>query len=230
VAAVAIDNQQLFKSQKELLDALIKLIAGAIDAKSPYTGGQCQRVPVLTRLLAEAACARSEPPLETFRLSEDDWEALNIACWLHDCGKITTPEYVVDKATKLQTISDRIHEVRMRFEVLKRDMEIVYWQGVAEGRDAKILQVALEKSLRELEADYAFVALCNEGEQFMAPDRVARLCKIGERTWLRTLDDRIGISWQEKRRKAEGAFRAPVGRRNDSRGQSLGIPARCAGV
>lgn len=205
VAAVAIDNQRLFKSQKELLDALIKLIAGAIDAKSPYTGGHCQRVPVITRLLAEAACARDEPPFETFHLSEDDWEALDIACWLHDCGKVTTPEYVVDKATKLQTISDRIHEVRMRFEVLKRDVEIAHWQGVAEGGDAKTLRVALEKSLRELDEDYAFVALCNEGGEFMAPDRVARLRKIGERTWLRTLDDRIGISWEEKQRKAEGS-------------------------
>ena len=132
VAAVAIDNQRLFEAQKNLLDALIKLVAGAIDAKSPYTGGHCQRVPVITRLLAEAACASQQPPFENFSLSRDDWEALEIACWLHDCGKITTPEYVVDKATKLQTLYDRIHEVRMRFEVLKRDAEIAYWQAVAD--------------------------------------------------------------------------------------------------
>lgn len=209
VAAVAIDNQRLFKAQKEFLDALIKLIAGAIDAKSPYTGGHCQRVPVIAKLLAAAACASNRPPFHTFSLSEDDWEALDIASWLHDCGKVTTPEYVVDKATKLQTLYDRIHEVRMRFEVLKRDAEIAHWRGVAEGGDAEASRTALEESLRELDDDYAFVARCNEGGEFMAPGRIARLRRIGERTWLRTLDDRIGISWEEKQRKADDACRPP---------------------
>jgi HD-GYP domain-containing protein (c-di-GMP phosphodiesterase class II) len=204
VAAVAIDNQRLFKTQKDLLDALIKLLAGAIDAKSPYTGGHCQRVPVITRLLAEAACASDGPPFETFSLSEDDWEAVDVACWLHDCGKVTTPEYVVDKATKLQTIYDRIHEIRMRFEVLKQDAEIAYWQAVIKGGDAEVLRAQLEKAWRELDEDYDFVALCNEGGEFMAPERIARLRRIGERTWLRTLDDRIGTSREERARKAEG--------------------------
>jgi HD-GYP domain-containing protein (c-di-GMP phosphodiesterase class II)/HAMP domain-containing protein len=204
VAAVAIDNQRLYKSQKDLLDALIKLLAGAIDAKSPYTGGHCQRVPVLTRLLAEAACASDRPPFAAFSLGEDDWEALDIASWLHDCGKVTTPEYVVDKATKLQTLYDRIHEVRMRFEVLKRDAEISCWQAVAKGGDAEVLRAQLEKAWCELDEDYGFVARCNEGGEFMAPERIARLRRIGERTWLRTLDDQIGTSREERARKAEG--------------------------
>ena len=58
------------------------------------------------------------------RFNEDEKRELNIAAWLHDCGKVTTPEYVVDKATKLETIYNRIHEIRTRFEVLHRDMTI----------------------------------------------------------------------------------------------------------
>ena len=100
-AAVALDNQQLLESQKRLLDSFIELIASAIDAKSPYTGGHCQRVPELTKMLAKAACDESEGPFADFDLTEEQWYELHIAAWLHDCGKVTTPEYVVDKATKL---------------------------------------------------------------------------------------------------------------------------------
>src|SRR6185436_15567317 len=129
--AIAIDNQRLLAAQKSLLDSLIQLIAGAIDAKSPYTGGHCERVPALTNMLTRAACNAKEGPFASFNLDDDGWEALKIAGGLHDCGKVTTPEYVVDKSTKLETIYDRIHEIRMRFEVLKRDAEIACLEAIA---------------------------------------------------------------------------------------------------
>ena len=115
-AAIAIEKQDLLRAQKQLLESFIKLVAGAIDAKSPYTGGHCQRVPELATMLAAAACEAKQGPFRDFAMNDDEWETLHIAAWLHDCGKVTTPEYVVDKATKLQTIYDRLHEVRMRFE------------------------------------------------------------------------------------------------------------------
>ena len=132
-AAVSLESRHLLMMQEALLDAFIKLIAGAIDSKSPYTGGHCQRVPALARMLAEAACSSDAPAFRDFRMNDEQWEALDIASWLHDCGKVTTPEYVVDKSTKLETLYDRIHEVRMRFEVLKRDAAVRYWEAVAEG-------------------------------------------------------------------------------------------------
>ena len=201
VAAVAIENQRLLKAQKDLLDAFIKLIAGAIDAKSPYTGGHCQRVPELTRMLAEAACACRDGAYSSFALSDAEWEELEIASWLHDCGKVTTPEFVVDKATKLETVYDRIHEVRMRFEVLKRDAEIDYWKALHERRDPKSARATLESRWRELDDDFAFVATCNLGGEFMDERHVSRLQRIAAITWRRTLDDRLGISWEERQRK-----------------------------
>ncbi|MGD8843725.1 MAG: HD domain-containing phosphohydrolase [Gammaproteobacteria bacterium] len=200
-AAVSIEGSHLLKMQQALLDAFIRLIAGAIDAKSPYTGGHCQRVPELTRMLAEAACASDHPPFAEYHLNQDDWDALHIASWLHDCGKVTTPEYVVDKATKLETLYDRIHEIRMRFEVLKRDAEIRFWEQVANGGDRDSLQAELDAALARLDDDFAFVAECNQGGEFMAPERLQRLRRIAGTTWMRTLDDRIGISWEELQRK-----------------------------
>jgi HAMP domain-containing protein len=200
-AGIAIENKLLLDAQKDLMNALIRLIAGAIDAKSPYTGGHCQRVPVLTRMLAEAACADAKGPFRDFNLSEQEWEAVDIGSWLHDCGKVTTPEYVVDKATKLECIYDRIHEIRMRFELLKSAAHTAYWRGRAEGRDEPQLRAARDAELRALDEDFAFVATCNEGGEFMDPAKVERLKKIGARRWTRTLDDRLGCSYEERARK-----------------------------
>ncbi|MGH8637696.1 MAG: HD-GYP domain-containing protein, partial [Burkholderiales bacterium] len=199
--AVSLETKQLLQTQKALFEAFIRLIAAAIDAKSPYTGGHCARVPELTKMLARAACAATTGPYKDFQLTEEDWEAVHLGAWLHDCGKVTTPEYVVDKATKLETIYDRIHEVRIRFEVLKRDAEIDYWKRVAEGGDPARLRTVLEAQWQTLDEEFAFVAECNQGHEFMAPERVARLQAIAARRWMRTLDDRIGIAHEEHRRK-----------------------------
>ena len=200
-AAVTLESRQLLHMQEALLNSFIKLIAGAIDAKSPYTGGHCQRVPEITKMLAQSACDSNDEPFSNFTLSGKEWEALEIASWLHDCGKVTTPEYVVDKATKLETIYDRIHEVRMRFEVLKRDAEINYWQQLAEGGDKQALENTLTETLQQLDDDFAFIAECNEGGEYMSDDKIKRLNQIAQRTWTRTLDDSIGISWEEANRK-----------------------------
>ncbi|MGB0670828.1 MAG: GAF and HD-GYP domain-containing protein, partial [Rhodospirillales bacterium] len=200
-AAVALDNQRLLEAQKKLLDSFIQLIGGAIDAKSPYTGGHCQRVPELTLMLADAASEQMEGNLADFSLSEDDRYELEIAAWLHDCGKVTTPEYVVDKATKLETIYDRIHEVRTRFEVLKRDAVIDHLKSVIEDPASEAASKAkLEERLNQIDDDYAFVAECNIGGEFMADEKIERLEKIAAETWTRTLDDRLGVGHEELKR------------------------------
>ena len=201
-AALSIENRQLIQMQKELMESFIKLIASAIDAKSPYTGGHCQRVPEITKMLAQAACEDDSVLYKDFDLSADEWEELHFACWLHDCGKVTTPEYVVDKSTKLETIYDRIHEVRMRFELLKRDEKVEYWQSLYHGGDQAELKNNLDSNLKQLDDDFAFVAECNEGGEFMAADKLQRLQLLSEKTWSRTLSDRLGISWEEAQRKS----------------------------
>jgi len=200
-AAVALDNQLLLRARKELLESFIQLVAGAIDAKSPYTGGHCQRVPELTKMLAQAACDATEGPYAGFSMNAEQWEALHIAAWLHDCGKVTTPEFVVDKATKLETLHNRIHEIRTRFEVLKRDALIERLQAEAGEAGTARAQAAAAPALAELDADYAFVAASNVGGETLAPEALARLRLIGERRWQRTLDDSLGLSGDEASRQ-----------------------------
>jgi HD-GYP domain-containing protein (c-di-GMP phosphodiesterase class II) len=198
-AAVALDNKQLLDAQKALLDSFIELIGSAIDSKSPYTGGHCQRVPELTKMLAAAACEETDGPYADFDLTEDEWYELHIAAWLHDCGKVTTPEYVVDKATKLETIYDRIHEIRTRFEVIKREAEIEYLKAVIDDKgDTDSLRADLDARLAQLDDDFAFIAESNIGGEFMAPERIERVKEIAGITWTRTLDNRIGVAHEEK--------------------------------
>ena len=207
-AAVALDNQMLIEQQKNLFRAVLKVFASAIDAKSPYTGGHCHRVPTATNMLAQAADEATDGPLADFHLSEEEWYELEVAGGLHDCGKVTTREYVVDKATKLETNYNRIHEIRTRFEIVKRDAEIDYLNGVIAGGDAAALRQACDEKLAELDADFAFVADCNIGSEFMAPERIARLQRIAAITWQRTIDDRQGLSWEEMARQPQ--TRAPL--------------------
>lgn len=213
VVTIAIENRHLIESQKNLLESFIKLTAGAIDAKSPYTGGHCQRVPELTKMLANAAVEQQHGVFADFSMNEAQWEELYIASWLHDCGKVTTPEYVVDKATKLETIYDRIHEVRMRFEVLKRDAQLSYWQQVAGGlpeQEQESLQAQLEQQLATLDEEFAFVAKSNIGGEFMGAEDIERLHQIGLRTWQRTIDDSLGLSHMELDRRASQSTHLPA--------------------
>ena len=178
-AAVAIDNQMLLQGQRDLLDSFIRLIAVAIDAKSPYTGGHCERVPVLTEMLADAACESSAPKFADFALSDEERYELMTAAWMHDCGKVTTPEYVVDKATKLETIYDRLETVRTRAELLKRDALVARMAAEREpGADAQVLAEAYRRRIAEIEDDLAFIAGANIGGEFMSDQAIARIERI----------------------------------------------------
>ena len=209
-AAVALDNQMLLDAQKNLFRAVLRVFASAIDAKSPYTGGHCHRVPEATNMLARAADAATEGPFADFRLTEEEWYELEVAGGLHDCGKVTTREFVVDKATKLETICNRINEIRTRFEVVKRDSEIEYLRAVMAGGDEAALRAARDARLGELDDDFAFVAECNIGGEFMAPEKIARVERIAGITWQRTLDDRLGLSWEESARYPQRREELPV--------------------
>ncbi|MGE5758204.1 MAG: HD domain-containing phosphohydrolase [Sideroxydans sp.] len=175
-AAIALSNRRLIQQLEELFESLINLINTAIDDKSPYTGGHCARVPVLTMMLAEAANRAKLGALKDFNLTDKDRYELKIAGLLHDCGKITTPVHVVDKSTKLQTIFDRVHLIDTRFEVLKRDAEIGMLKG--ERTDAELAAI-----IRQLDDDREFLRQCNIGSEKMRDEDVARVQQIAKYQW-----------------------------------------------
>src|SRR5690606_19391524 len=133
-AGIALENQALLAEQQALLDAFIRILAEAIDQKSPYTGRHCERVPELTEMVTQALCDADDGPFASFSLAPEQWRELRVAAWLHDCGKVTTPVHVMDKATKLEAICDRIEVVAERYEVLRRDCEIESLRAMARGK------------------------------------------------------------------------------------------------
>ncbi|MCW5603619.1 MAG: GAF domain-containing protein [Burkholderiales bacterium] len=170
-AAIALTNRLLINHLENLFESFINLINAAIDDKSPYTGGHCERVPVLTMMLAEAVNNCKVGPLRDFTMSERDRYELKIAGLLHDCGKVTTPVHVVDKATKLQTIYDRIGLIDTRFEVVKRDAELAV---ARDGGD-------LGAKLRAIDDDREFLRRANVGGEMMSEDDQARVRAIAKK-------------------------------------------------
>ena len=194
-AAIALTNRQLIDQLESLFESFIAMINTAIDEKSPYTGGHCQRVPELTMMLAEAVNETKQGPLRDFDMSDKDRYELKIAGLLHDCGKVTTPVHVVDKATKLESIFDRIHLIDTRFEVLKREAEIELLKSNAALKQQGLDELSLRERtnqleqgykarLRQFDQDREFLRKCNIGGEFMPPEAQEQVKKIAGYNWL----------------------------------------------
>jgi HD-GYP domain-containing protein (c-di-GMP phosphodiesterase class II) len=195
-AAIALTNRQLINQLEVLFESFISLINTAIDEKSPYTGGHCQRVPELTMMLAEAANNSDVGQLRDFRLDEKQFYELKLAGLLHDCGKVTTPVHIVDKATKLEKIFDRIDLINTRFEVLKRDAEIELLREklASVSRNSqdgmRDLDETLRKRISKINEDRDFLNRCNIGGEFMHPEHQERVKRIGSYKWTNGLGQR----------------------------------------
>jgi len=189
LAAAALNNRELIAGLKNLFYSFIKSIAAAVDEKSPYTGGHIKRVVELALLIADEINARETDPLARVKFNDDEREALKIAAWMHDIGKITTPEYVVNKSSKLETIRDGIQVVRLRFKLAEQELETRFLRKKMElsgsGRypDPDLihqLEQELKNKKEQLESDFAFICECNKGKAFMEDSDIQRLEEISQ--------------------------------------------------
>jgi HD-GYP domain-containing protein (c-di-GMP phosphodiesterase class II) len=180
-AAVALSNNRLIHNLEVLVESFIRAIATAIDEKSPYTGGHVRRVAELTMTIARKINDATDGPYADVRFSDDQMKELQTAAWLHDVGKVTTPENVVDKATKLETIFDRIKLLQLRFELcglqarlrrLNKDDDL---ESAAADNDDEI-----EPILRE---EFRFLSEANRGSERMSDEMMERVRTIAGRTW-----------------------------------------------
>ena len=181
-AAISLDNQKLIQSHKDLFDSIVKVIAQAIDAKSPFTSGHCTRVPELTEMIAGEAVKSRVKAFAGFKLDEQQWFELRIAAWMHDCGKLATPDHILDKETKLQTVRDGIETIVSRFEILLRDAEIKYLRELLkEPPNSDKLTTEFEKESAKIKEDRDFIIKCNIGGEFMEDNDIERVKQIAVR-------------------------------------------------
>lgn len=186
-AAVTLSRRRLIDDLQILLASLVRLIAAAIDEKSPYTGGHCRRVPVLTLLLADAVSTSQLPLFREVCFDQRQRHELEIASWLHDCGKITTPEHMINKRTKLETVTDRIELIDVRFDLLRQNTQIRFLQAQTEalvnGQEELIpaLLAERDRDLAQLDEDQHFIFRCNRGEAPANDKELARLQELATR-------------------------------------------------
>lgn len=187
-AAIALTNRCLIDELRNLFDSFTRVIASAIDSKSPHTGAHCRRVPEITLLLAEAANGLDFPGLEGFSLTDDDRYEIKTAAWLHDCGKIVTPHHVMEKATKLEGLFDRLGWVEDKFELAIKDVQLAKLEAeLAAAKAGKSLSQAELNHFAQQEAalkeDLAFVQSANTGSEFMRDEDLARIENLATTTW-----------------------------------------------
>ncbi len=183
-AGVTYDNHRLIKAQKELFESFVQSIANAIDAKSPYTSGHCKRVPVLHEMIAEAACDTEDGVFADFEMTEDEKYELRMAAWLHDCGKIAIPEHIMDKATKLEGLTDGISEVATRLEIIKRDLEIsCLKKTLLMPEKATEYRHNLVDRQNMIDSNRDFLAELNSPDTCASDDTLRRIGAIAAMTW-----------------------------------------------
>jgi HD-GYP domain-containing protein (c-di-GMP phosphodiesterase class II) len=157
-ASIALSNNKLIEEHKTLFESFSKLIADTIDKKSPYTGAHCKRVPVLTMLIANKAAEVKHGPFKNFTMNENELFELETAAWLHDCGKLTTPEYIMDKATKLETVYDKINLIESR-------LGLKAYEEVVEKNNIPIEEI--NKSKQKFQAIFERLSGINKGGEFL---------------------------------------------------------------
>lgn len=186
LGAIALTNSSLIKEMEELFSTFAETIAMAIDEKSPHTGGHCKRVPALTLMLADAVNEMSKGPLASFSISDSDRHQLDIAGWLHDCGKIATPDHIMEKATKLETIFDRINYIDAKFEIISRDLKIAYQEQIISAMknnkpvEVKQLERLLDTELKQVALDRALLQRINVGGEFLGDKELAQIERIAK--------------------------------------------------
>ena len=180
LAAVALSNNRLIRELENLMESFIRAIATAIDEKSPYTGGHVRRVAELTMDIARKINETAEGSYAEVHFSDDELKELQIAAWLHDVGKITTPEYVIDKATKLETIYDGIELLRLRFALVDMQEKMRRLQSQMSPVSDSGENDAVKTQLAE---EFRFLSEANLGSERMSDEMMDHVRAIAARTW-----------------------------------------------
>jgi HD-GYP domain-containing protein (c-di-GMP phosphodiesterase class II) len=189
--AVALTNTHLIQNLTDLFYAFIKSIATAMDEKSPYTGGHITRVVDLTMMIAKEINDTDQAPFQGICFSDDEMEELRLAAWMHDVGKITTPEVIVDKATKLQAFFDRIEFIETRFDLiaaaiendcLKHKLELSA-EGKLDPETNSRLEQDMSEQITTVTRDFDFLRTINQAVEFMDDGKLDQLQKIAQKTY-----------------------------------------------
>jgi len=188
-ASVILTQQTLILEMKELFEAFIKAIAVSIDEKSKHTGGHIQRVTELCIMIAQKI-NQDNTVFKTTSFSLDQMDELRMAALMHDTGKITTPEYIISKSSRLETVHDRIELIKTRWELFKTNQKLIAAEKKLALFDQTTEQkaiVQIDKTCNEeiniLEKEFETLAHINSCKKVLNQNLIDQLKKIYEKSY-----------------------------------------------
>lgn len=151
-AALVIENSMLLLEQENILDGFVNACVTAIEARDPVTSGHSQRVCDLTLNLASAVNREQSGPLGLIHFSDTQFRELRYAAMLHDIGKISVKEHILQKEKKLHPWE--LKEIEMRFKLMKSAYRLEF-----QGEENRL---ELARRIKELDLAYQTILRANE--------------------------------------------------------------------
>ena len=197
LATMIIENNQLVLDLEALFYGLINSVNKALSEKSKYTKQHNDNVAILTNIIA-TGINKNQTIFPEVHYTDLEMEELRLSAMLHDIGKITTPIHIMDKATKLETIYDRIETIQLRFELAKKDIEIEFLHNT-------INKETKNKKISELDNDFILIKTLNNGEYFAKDEEYQRIEQIAKNSnfTLLTEDELYNLSTRKGTLTAE---------------------------
>jgi HD-GYP domain-containing protein (c-di-GMP phosphodiesterase class II) len=121
-AAISIERNHLLESIEELFAGFITASVQVIESRDPTTAGHSERVAKLSVRLSQEVNSIAAGVLANIHFSDRQLQEIRYAALLHDFGKISIPEAIVQKGKKLYP--HQLAELSHRFNLLRRTWEL----------------------------------------------------------------------------------------------------------
>lgn len=189
LCASAIAKNQLIDDLEKLVISFLESISYALNVKSPYGYGHISRVKELMGHVA-LEVHKDNTIYKNINYTKEEFQELELAAWMHDVGKIATPEHILDKATRLETLNDRIDTIEMRFNYIK-----YFLKSQALETRCKFLngeyQIHIEhvenkhlQMIKELDEDFIFLKHANKPSVVMSNYDIERVKEIAQKSFV----------------------------------------------
>ena len=184
-AAISLTNTQLIVDLEKLFEAVISTITKAFDEKCSFTGCHVRLVSELSQLIAEGI-HEDVTTYSEINYTPENFHTMRLAALLHDVGKIATPEFIMQKSSKLETVQDRIESIGQRIEILKRDNKIEYLEARLQAdsaTDLTTLENRYQQTEQDLDAILPFLNVINGGSHYLSDSEIARIKDLSTLTF-----------------------------------------------
>ncbi len=188
-AAASITQQRMINEQVNLFNAFVTMLAQGLGEKSPHTYNHIRRVAALGEAISASLSNWNEGIYADVKYNDDEMAEIKLAGWMHDIGKITTPEHIVSKQVKLQFVMDRFEMIVQRCSSKMKDYKIEMLEkqlsATAAGATATelaSLSAECAEKISKLETQLEALFKANRGSEAMPAEQIALVEDLASQT------------------------------------------------